>query len=58
VQVNASSTATVSAPTVNVSGSTAVNISGSGHTTIEGKDWLTHKHTGVSSGGSLTGPVL
>lgn len=43
---------------VNVESSTLVNINGSGHTTIEGKDWLTHKHTGVQSGSSDTGPVV
>ncbi len=58
VQVNASGTATVQGATVNVTGSTQVNISGGGHTSIEGKDWLTHKHTGVQSGGSSSGPVL
>jgi phage baseplate assembly protein gpV len=49
---------TVSAPTVNVTASAQVNISGSGHTSIEGKDFLTHKHTGVSTGGGTSGPVF
>lgn len=44
--------------TVNVTASTKVNISGGGHTSIEGKDWLTHSHSGVQSGGSDTGPVV
>lgn len=43
---------------VNVTASNEVVINGSGHTTIEGKDWLTHAHSGVQSGGSTTGPVV
>jgi hypothetical protein len=58
VQVNASSAANVTAPTVNVTASSQVNISGAGHTSIEGKDFLTHKHTGVATGGGTSGPVL
>ena len=42
---------------VNIESSTLVNINGSGHTTIEGKDWLTHTHSGVQSGSAITGPV-
>lgn len=57
VNVHATNTATVQGDTVNVTGSTKVNISGSGHTSIEGKDFLTHTHTGVQSGGSMSGPV-
>ena len=54
--VNASGTATVQAPTVNVAGSTAVSITG-GHCAIDGKTFLTHTHTGIQTGGSLSGPV-
>lgn len=43
---------------VDVNSSTLVKINGSGHTTIEGKDFLTHKHTGVQAGGANSGPVL
>lgn len=50
--------ATVQAPEVDVIGANQVNINGSGHTTIEGKDFLTHKHTGVQTGGGNTGGVL
>ena len=57
ITVNASGTATVQGATVNVTGSSQVNISGGGNTTIEGKDWLTHRHTGVGSGPSQSGPV-
>lgn len=57
IDVHASNTATVQGETVNVTGSSQVNISGSGHTSIEGKDFLTHTHTGVQSGGSVSGPV-
>lgn len=42
---------------VTVSASQNVNVSGNGHTTIEGKDFLTHQHTGVQTGGGVTGPV-
>lgn len=43
---------------VSIHGGSSVHISGAGSTTIEGKDWLTHKHTGVQGGGSVSGPVL
>lgn len=43
---------------VDVSSSTLVNINGSGHTTIEGKNFLTHQHTGVQAGGANSGPVV
>lgn len=56
--VEASGTATVQGATVNVTGSSAVHISGSGSTTIEGKDWLTHKHLGVQTGAGVSGIVL
>lgn len=46
-----------SSNTVNVTASNHVNINGSGHTTIEGKDFLTHTHNGVQSGGGVSGPV-
>jgi phage baseplate assembly protein gpV len=54
----AANTITVQAPTVNVTASSHVYISGSGHTSIEGKDFLTHTHSGVASGGSTSGPVI
>lgn len=57
VAVHATNTATVQGDTVNVTGSSKVNISGSGHTSIEGKDFLTHTHSGVQGGGSVSGPV-
>lgn len=56
--VAASSTATVSGATVNVSGSSAVHISGNANTTIEGRNFLNHTHSGVSSGSSNSGPVV
>lgn len=56
VEVHASSTASVQAPTVNVAGSSAVNITG-GHCSIDGKNFLTHTHLGVATGGGTSGPV-
>lgn len=47
---------TIQAPTVTIAGSSAVNIAG-GHTSIDGKSFLTHTHTGVQTGGSNSGPV-
>jgi hypothetical protein len=58
VSISATGTMNVQGSTVNVTGSSQVNISGNGHTTIEGKDFLTHTHTGVSTGGGTSGPVL
>lgn len=66
VEVDPSGVINIIAPTVNVNGATEVhvtssalvNINGSGHTTIEGKDFLTHQHTGVTTGGGNSGPVL
>jgi hypothetical protein len=58
VTVNSADTVTIQGTNeVDIESSTLVNINGSGHTTIEGKDWLTHTHSGVQSGGSDTGPV-
>jgi len=54
----ADDTISIQAPTVNVTATSQVNISGSGHVSIEGKDWLSHKHTGVSAGSGVSGPVL
>lgn len=61
----AASQVTVTAPTVqvngttvNVTGSSQVNISGSGNTTIEGRNFLTHHHSGVQTGSSSSGPVV
>lgn len=51
-------TVTVQAQQVSVTGSTNVHISGAGNTTIEGKNFLTHTHTGVTAGGGVTGPVV
>jgi phage baseplate assembly protein gpV len=59
VTVDVSSSAiTLTAPTVTVSGSTTVHITGAGQTTIEGKNFLEHTHSGVASGGSASGPVV
>jgi phage baseplate assembly protein gpV len=57
ITVHATSTAAVTAPTVNVAGSSAVNITG-GHCSIDGKPFLTHTHSGVATGGGVTGPVV
>ena len=54
----AASAVTVSAPTVTVTGSQHVNITGAGNTTIEGRNFLNHTHSGVASGGSTSGPVI
>ncbi len=48
----------IEAPTVKVTGAAQVNIVGAGNTTIEGKNFLSHKHSGVQSGGSQTGGVV
>ena len=42
---------------VTVESNEQVTISGNGKTSIEGKDFLTHTHSGVQSGGSISGPV-
>lgn len=51
-------TVTVQGQQVNVTGSTNVAISGNNTTTIDGKDFLLHTHTGVTAGGGVTGPVV
>lgn len=48
----------VQAQQVTVAGSTNVHITGAGNTTIEGKNFLTHTHSGVTAGGGVTGPVV
>jgi phage baseplate assembly protein gpV len=56
----------VTAPTVTINGSTKVeidsanlvNINGSGQTHVDGKIFLQHKHTGVQTGGGVSGPVF
>lgn len=45
----------LSGSTINIVGS-AVNISGT--TTIQGRSWLGHKHSGVQTGGGNTGGVV
>jgi hypothetical protein len=57
VRVTATSVANVQAPTVNVAGSTAVNITG-GHCSIDGRNFLTHEHSGVATGAGVSGPVV
>lgn len=47
---------TMSAGTINITGTSAVNIT-SPASTIDGKPFLTHQHTGVSSGYQNTGGV-
>jgi hypothetical protein len=54
----AANAVTVTAPTVNVTGSQHVNISGNGETSIEGRNFLQHTHSGVASGGASSGPVV
>jgi hypothetical protein len=53
----AGSQITLTAPTVTVAGSSAVNITG-GHCSIDGRTFLTHTHSGVSSGSGDSGPVV
>ncbi len=48
----------VQAQQVTVAGSTNVHITGAGNTTIEGKNFLAHTHSGVQAGGGITGPVV
>ena len=43
---------------VNISGASSVDITGAGNTTIEGRNFLAHEHSGVVSGGSITGGVV
>jgi phage baseplate assembly protein gpV len=56
---------TVTAPTVNImaanvniAGTAGVTISGDLLTTIESRVFLAHTHSGVSSGGGISGPVV
>ncbi len=56
--VNASGTATIEGGTVDITGSSQVNISGNANTKIEGRNFLTHTHSGVQSGGGVSGPVV
>jgi phage baseplate assembly protein gpV len=49
---------TVQGHQINVTGSTNVAISGNNTTTIDGKDFLLHTHSGVTAGGGMTGPVV
>lgn len=51
-------TVTVNATTANVNGSSQVNISGAGNTNIEGRNFLTHVHSGVQVGLANSGPVV
>jgi hypothetical protein len=50
-------TITVQGQQVNVTGSTNVAISGNNTTTIDGKNFLLHTHTGVQTGTGISGPV-
>lgn len=57
---------TITAPTVQINGN--LNVTGltdlqgnaiiSGDPTINGRDWMNHKHTGVTTGGGQTGGVV
>lgn len=58
VTVNATGTATVQGSTVHVTGSTTVTISGNNTTSVDGKDFLSHVHSGVATGGGTSGPVV
>jgi Phage protein Gp138 N-terminal domain len=58
VSVDATNVDIDAAAQVDITAATLVNINGSGHTTIEGKDFLTHQHTGVQTGGNNSGPVF
>lgn len=57
VQINASSTATIQADTINIEGSSAVNITGNSQTKIENRVFLQHLHSGVATGAGSSGPV-
>lgn len=50
IEIDASGDVNVTAPNV--------NLTVTGNVTIAGKDWLTHQHTGVATGGANTGPIL
>jgi hypothetical protein len=52
VQINATDTCSINAETIELNASDAVNISTNGGT------YSTHQHSGVSSGGSTTGPIV
>ena len=58
ITVQSTGNVNVTGTQVTVSGSTNVHITGAGNTTIEGKNFLLHEHTGVTAGGGVTGPVL
>jgi hypothetical protein len=47
----------ITAPTIKINGSTLVDIDG-GNTKVDGKVFLTHKHSGVQTGGGQTGGVV
>jgi hypothetical protein len=49
---------TVQAQQVSVTGSEKVTIAGNNQTTIDGVDFLNHTHSGVTTGGGVTGPVV
>ena len=55
VAVESAAEVNISAPTINISGSTGVNITGLDD--IDGKNFLTHTHSGVTTGGGTSGPV-
>jgi phage baseplate assembly protein gpV len=51
-------TLTLNGQQVNVTGTAGVTIAGDANTKIEGREFLTHEHTGVSTGAGVSGPVL
>lgn len=57
ITVQGETQVTVTAPTVSITGSTRVTIDGNENTTIDGKIFLLHTHTGVQTGPGISGPV-
>src|SRR6185312_3051567 len=51
-------TITIQGKQINITGSTNVDIEGNSTTKIDGKVFISHLHSGVSTGGSDTGPVV
>lgn len=58
VNIHVTGNASVSAENVTVTGSQSVTVSGNGNTSIEGRNFLEHTHSGVQPGSGSSGPVV
>lgn len=57
VSVNANDTIDLEANTVKINAANVVTIDGAGSVSIEGKNFLLHTHSGVTTGSGISGPV-